>query len=501
MNESDSTILRGDPQRLARLLDSVLGDDAFFKLGQVRMELWRPEDFGEVLRHKLSESFPIDAADLASIRAAKLREALQAAAHDVSSLAALFQCPTPPVALLEWAKDYARALRDAPESPLPPEVAAVLYYASVAVALVRCGKRITPVDDASLRQGFEWVLTQPWVDEPLKELIGLAQRELSQSRGAAPLLTAAQSRPLPLASAPKPPFLAQTHRYHISGSVGRGGMGQVLRAHDWQTGRTVAMKVMLPNATPSPESVRRFLREARVLGQLEHPNIVPMHELGVDDEGRAYYTMKLVQGTTLHEVLRKIKEGDAATVARFPLAQLLTVFQKVCDAVAFAHARNVVHRDLNPKNIMLGGFGEVWLATDAMNKWRAVKVVYRHEASGADRGYEREFKAIQRYEEISHQHGSLMPILSVGRDPADRFFYYSMELADDVAATVRSRVEPLGSLEAEEKSARDLTLQLQVTSRGRFAPNCDDAGGCLRRSVSPTPSRWRRPWSNCTPMA
>lgn len=148
--------------------------------------------------------------------------------------------------------------------------------------------------------------------------------------------------------------------YVLGPSIGRGGMGAVLQVRDRNIERTVAMKIILDPYDP-PATRYRFIREARILGQLEHPNIVPIHELGLDAEGRAYYTMKMVKGVHLHQVLERIRAGDAVTVARYPLPQLMTVFLKLCDAVAYAHSKGVLHRDLKPENVMLGDYGEVLL--------------------------------------------------------------------------------------------------------------------------------------------
>ena len=146
--------------------------------------------------------------------------------------------------------------------------------------------------------------------------------------------------------------------YRPGREIARGGMGAVLSAHDQKLARSVAMKVML-RRDASTEERQRFELEARVLGRLAHPNIVPVHDLGTDSQGRNFYTMKLVQGVTLHDILHRLKAGDAATVTKYPLNALLTVFQKVCDAVAFAHSQGIIHRDLKPQNIMVGEFGEV----------------------------------------------------------------------------------------------------------------------------------------------
>jgi serine/threonine protein kinase len=173
-------------------------------------------------------------------------------------------------------------------------------------------------------------------------------------------------------------------KYDIAGQVAQGGMGAILSARDKAIGRTVAMKVLLDGAKADPNDQLRFQREAQILGQLEHPNIVPMHELGTDQQGQPYYTMKFVQGRNLKDVLKAIKDGDAETLQQYSLSQLLTVFQKVCDAIAYAHSKGVIHRDLKPENIMLGQFGEV-LVMD----WGLAKVL-GEKAEGGKRKAENE---------------------------------------------------------------------------------------------------------------
>lgn len=152
---------------------------------------------------------------------------------------------------------------------------------------------------------------------------------------------------------------AESLRYKIEKLLAKGGMGEVLAADDLHFGRSVAMKVIREDREISRETRLRFVQEARILAQLEHPGIVPVYDLDKDPQGRVFYTMKFVRGSTLLEVLQRIKEGDATTLAQYPLSQLLTIFQKICDAMAYAHAKGVVHRDLKPENIMLGKFGEV----------------------------------------------------------------------------------------------------------------------------------------------
>jgi serine/threonine protein kinase len=148
-------------------------------------------------------------------------------------------------------------------------------------------------------------------------------------------------------------------KYKVLTTIARGGMGVVMQARDVRLRRTVAMKVMKTSSQFSRENVLRFIDEAQLTGQLEHPNIVPLYEIGIDEHGETFYTMKYVRGTTLDEVLRGLRNGNERIAAKYPLGTLLTIFQKICDGVAFAHSKGVVHRDLKPENIMIGSYGEV----------------------------------------------------------------------------------------------------------------------------------------------
>ena len=153
----------------------------------------------------------------------------------------------------------------------------------------------------------------------------------------------------------------KTGRYRAGSEVGRGGMGRILQAEETPLRRPVAMKVLLTSERGQGHAEERFIREARVTGGLQHPSIVPVHELNVDETGRVFYTMKLVKGLTLREVLHRLSSGEQEARRSYKLQSLLTMFQKVCDAVAFAHAQPnpIIHRDLKPDNIMVGEYGEV----------------------------------------------------------------------------------------------------------------------------------------------
>jgi serine/threonine-protein kinase len=142
-------------------------------------------------------------------------------------------------------------------------------------------------------------------------------------------------------------------RYQLFGEIARGGMGAILRGRDVDLGRELAVKVLLRSHKDRPELVRRFVEEAQIGGQLQHPGIVPIFELGTLADRRPFFTMKLVQGRTLAELLRaRSSPGE-------DLARLLSIFESVCQTMAYAHARGVIHRDLKPPNIMVGSFGEV----------------------------------------------------------------------------------------------------------------------------------------------
>lgn len=140
-------------------------------------------------------------------------------------------------------------------------------------------------------------------------------------------------------------------KYDILERIGRGGMGSVYLAHDRALDRRVAIKVVsLPEPIGAPgETGERLTREARILAGLEHPGLVPIHDVGVLADGRPYYVMKWIRGTRLDAYLQSPRSE----------ADRLRIFARTCDAVAFAHEAGVIHRDLSPANIMVGAFGEV----------------------------------------------------------------------------------------------------------------------------------------------
>jgi len=185
-------------------------------------------------------------------------------------------------------------------------------------------------------------------------------------------------------SGPEVPTMADClGRLQLFGVIARGGMGVVLKGRDTELGRDLAVKVLLEQYRDHPELVRRFIEEAQIGGQLQHPGVVPVYELGILVDGRPYIAMKLIKGRTLAELLGERGRvsapsepqqtpGADATGLAVDLPRFLSIFESVCQTMAYAHARGVIHRDLKPSNIMVGSFGEVQVMD-----WGLAKVLAR----------------------------------------------------------------------------------------------------------------------------
>lgn len=162
-------------------------------------------------------------------------------------------------------------------------------------------------------------------------------------------------------------------RYQMGKTIAEGGQGLIREVHDVNIRRYVAMKMLSESTNANREDLLRFVSEARITGQLEHPGIIPIHDLGIDATGNVFYTMKYIHGITLRDVIDGLASNDAGTVREYPLSRLLNIFQRVCDAVRFAHSRGVIHRDVKPENVMVGGFGEVQLMDWGIAKVKGVR--------------------------------------------------------------------------------------------------------------------------------
>ncbi len=179
--------------------------------------------------------------------------------------------------------------------------------------------------------------------------------------------TAKLGGPDPSTAASKGLSFPEAGRYGVLSKLGEGGMGEVYLCWDSQLRRKVAIKLL---TEMTEEFIQRFEEEAQITGQLEHPNIIPIHEYGVDLRGQPYFVMKRVKGQSLDEL-----------VSQRSRSELLQIMLKICDAVSFAHSREVIHRDLKPENVMVGSFGEVLVMDWGL--WRMMEAPGSSERHGA----------------------------------------------------------------------------------------------------------------------
>jgi hypothetical protein len=170
---------------------------------------------------------------------------------------------------------------------------------------------------------------------------------------------------------------ASPGRYRLGDKIGHGGMGDVLRGRDLHLSRDLAVKVLREEHQGQVHLHRRFLEEARIGGRLQHPGIVPVYDLDELSDRRPFFTMKLVQGRTLAALLAE-RADPTKDLPRF-----LSIFEQICQTLAYAHAQGVIHRDLKPANVMVGAFGEVQVMD-----WGLAKVLKSGRTEEADVGRE-----------------------------------------------------------------------------------------------------------------
>ena len=168
----------------------------------------------------------------------------------------------------------------------------------------------------------------------------------------------AKDGPSPAPGAERTPRESVPDRYQYLNPISAGGMGSVHAVRDLGLLRIAAMKVLAPDLATRPREVQRFIREAQITAQLDHPNIAPVYEIGVDRQGNRYFTMKRIEGDTLADWSARAGRQAGFSEA---LSEMMAAFLKVCEAVAFAHSRGVLHCDIKPGNILAGTFGQVYL--------------------------------------------------------------------------------------------------------------------------------------------
>lgn len=185
----------------------------------------------------------------------------------------------------------------------------------------------------------------------------------SRASGASPLAGASRSAAVLPKAVPSEEGPRLVHperpRYETLKSLGEGTFGAVELALDNDIDRLVAVKRLKPEMN-DPDTVQRFADEIQIVGKLEHPGIITVHDVGLDESGY-FFVMKYCEGENLEEIIRRLKAGDPEAVARFPMEERARVFLAACRAVAFAHSRGLIHRDIKPANIMVGRYGEVVL--------------------------------------------------------------------------------------------------------------------------------------------
>jgi len=212
--------------------------------------------------------------------------------------------------------------------------------------------------------------------EDIAENSGLPETEISYTRMRVDPTDVVRSNP----STNSSPELADTHvlsdgtiqkvlketltqkavdKYDLKKTIGRGGMKTVFKVRDRDTVRHIAMAVISDEADIVDNDIARFIKEARITANLEHPNIVPVHDIGVDKDGSPYFTMKMVEGETLADIVIELRDDNSLYHEKYNLSQLLQIFQKVCNAIDFAHSKGIIHLDLKPGNIEVGDFGDV----------------------------------------------------------------------------------------------------------------------------------------------
>ena len=169
--------------------------------------------------------------------------------------------------------------------------------------------------------------------------------------------------------------------YELQGEIGRGGMGIVFRARELSLNRDVAIKVLQDKYTANSFAARRFLEEALITGQLQHPGIPPVHHVGTLADGRPFIAMKLIKGRTLAEILTD-RSSQASR------GDLVAAFEQACQAMAYAHNHGVIHRDLKPQNIMTGAFGEVQVMDWGLAKFRTETQTQSAETTSASTFYD-----------------------------------------------------------------------------------------------------------------
>ncbi len=260
--------------------------------------------------------------------------------------------------------------------------------------------------------------------------------------------------------------------HEITGILGSGGMGKVYLAKEPVLGREVALKV-LKRDCGDLKGMQELLDEAVVTGRLGHPGIVPIYQVGKDAELGLWYTMKVVEGASLADILAGLREEDPATVERYTLPALLDIFRRVCDAVAFAHHHGVVNRDLKPSNVMIGEFGEVvvmdWGLARILDKQAEAK---RFAAAGAAMlgGAARELTTKSAIRRIQGTPGYMSPEQALAQAAGTESDVYSLGAILYQILTQRLPIEGRGTQEMIQKTVTGQIVSPEKRAGSRGTP-------------------------------
>ena len=219
----------------------------------------------------------------------------------------------------------------------------------------RFGKPTTEGDNPPTREEIRAPIKNT-PGKPAAPRAGVPPAPFVAAPSGSPYRSVKHSKAIPREAPPAP-----RTRYVFDTCLARGGMGEVWLAKDMRLNREVAIKLVRAERAKESRVVNAVIQEARLTARLEHPNIVPVHDLGVTEDGRFFYTMKRVHGQSLSHILRAKAKGNARVSEEYSLPKLLSIARQVCLAVAYVHSEGVLHRDLKPSNVMIGDYGEVIL--------------------------------------------------------------------------------------------------------------------------------------------
>jgi len=159
---------------------------------------------------------------------------------------------------------------------------------------------------------------------------------------------------------------SQDDQYTVLEEIAQGGIKKIIRVRDRKTDRSVAKATLLDKS--DRENIESFLREARLTSSLQHPNIIPIYDMGLEEDGSPFFIMEHLTGDTLADVIKKLSKGDSSYKERYTLSALLDIFSRICDAVAYAHSQNIIHLDLKPENIHINNYGQVHVCDWGLGK-------------------------------------------------------------------------------------------------------------------------------------